>query len=164
MKLISICCCIAHFQKKKIPLALFVFVKMCVYNWKSTFLWVRILSILNVNSMILFSKINNDGYILYGPHQQSCLRSPIWTENVLKWAATWQNQQSECVPSEDSFQPGHPPSLIRVFAVRLKKPCVLSYPLSTQRRLWSDWADAQADLSLRWAHTHFVGFVMSWLK
>ena len=26
---------------------------------------------------------------------------------------------------------------------------------------WSDWADAQADLSLRWAHTHFVGFVMT---
>ena len=24
----------------------------------------------------------------------------------------------------------------------------------------SDWADAQADLSLRWAHNHFVGFVM----
>ena len=24
--------------------------------------------------------------------------------------------------------------------------------------------DAQADLSLRWAHTHFVGFVMSRLK
>ena len=30
-----------------------------------------------------------------------------------------------------------------------------------QGRLWSDWADAQADLSLRWAHSHFVGFVMS---
>ena len=29
---------------------------------------------------------------------------------------------------------------------------------------WSDWADAQADLSLRWVHTHFVGFVMSRLK
>ena len=28
---------------------------------------------------------------------------------------------------------------------------------------WSDWADAQADLSLRWTHTHFVGFVMRWL-
>ena len=25
---------------------------------------------------------------------------------------------------------------------------------------WSDWADAKADLSLRWAHSHFVGFVM----
>ena len=25
---------------------------------------------------------------------------------------------------------------------------------------WSDWTDAQADPSLRWAHSHFVGFVM----
>ena len=56
-----------------------------------------------------------------------------------------------CAPSEDSDQPGHPPSLIRVFAVRLKKARILSYPLSAQWRLWSDWADAQADLSLGWA-------------
>ena len=34
------------------------------------------------------------------------------------WAATWQNQQNECAISEDSDQPGRPPSLIRVFAVR----------------------------------------------
>ena len=27
-------------------------------------------------------------------------------------------------------------------------------------RLWSDWADAEADLSLRWACSHFIGFVM----
>ena len=80
------------------------------------------------------------------------------------WAATWQNKQNECAPSEDSDQHGHPPSLIRVFAVRMKKPWVLNYPLSAQRRLWSDWADAQADLNLRWAHTHFVGFVMRRLK
>ena len=76
------------------------------------------------------------------------------------WAATWQNQQSYCVPSEDSDQTGHPPSLISVFAVRMKKAWVLNYPLSARRRLWSDLADAQADLSLRWAHSHFVGFVM----
>ena len=59
-----------------------------------------------------------------------------------------------------------------------KKAWVLSYPLSAQRRLWSDladaqadlhsedwsdWADAQADLSIRWAHSHFVDFVMRWL-
>ena len=49
----------------------------------------------------------------------------------------------------------HPPSLIRVFAVRLKKVWSLSYPLSAQRRLWWDWADVQADLSLRWAHSWF---------
>ena len=60
---------------------------------------------------------------------------------AVTWAATWQNQHSECAPSEDSDQPGYPPSLIRVFAVRMKKPWVLSYPLSAQRRLWSDWAD-----------------------
>ena len=27
------------------------------------------------------------------------------------WATTWLNQQSECASSEDSDQPGHPPSL-----------------------------------------------------
>ena len=36
-------------------------------------------------------------------------------------------------------------------------------PSCGRRRLWSDWADAQADLSLCWARTHFVGFVMRWL-
>ena len=65
------------------------------------------------------------------------------------WAALWQNQQSECAPSEDSDQSGHPPSLISVFAVRslisvfavrMKKAWVLSYPLSAQRRLRSAWA------------------------
>ena len=37
------------------------------------------------------------------------------------WATSWQNQQMACGPSEDSDQPGHPPSLIRVFAVGMKK-------------------------------------------
>ena len=37
-----------------------------------------------------------------------------------------------CAPSEDSDQPGHPSSLIRVFAVRMKKLWVLSYPQSAQ--------------------------------
>ena len=72
------------------------------------------------------------------------------------WAASWQNQQSECAPSEDT----DPPSLIRVFVVRMKKAWTLSFPLSED---WSDWADAQADLSLRWAHSHIFGFVTRWL-
>ena len=66
-------------------------------------------------------------------------------------------------PAKTQISLGYPPSLIRVFVVRMKKAWVLSYPLSAKRRLKSDWADAQADLSLRWAHTHFVGFVMSQL-
>ena len=40
----------------------------------------------------------------------------------------------------------------------MTKPWVLSYPFSAQRRLLSDWADAQADLSLRWAHMSFCWF------
>ena len=63
-----------------------------------------------------------------------------------------------CAPSEDSDQPGHLPSLIRDFAVCMKKVLVLSYPSSGQRRLWLDWADAQIDLSLRWSHMPFCWF------
>ena len=61
-------------------------------------------------------------------------------------------------PSHDSGQPGHAPSLIRVFAISMKKHWVLSYPLSTLRRLWSDWANAQADPSLPWVHMQFCWF------
>ena len=38
-------------------------------------------------------------------------------------------------PSEDSDQPGHPHGLIRVFAVRMKKAWMLSYPVSAKQRL-----------------------------
>ena len=50
------------------------------------------------------------------------------------------------------------PRLISVFAVRMKKAWVLSYHFSAQWRLWSDWADAQADLSLHWVHMPFSWF------
>ena len=50
-------------------------------------------------------------------------------------------------------QPGRS---IVVFAVCMKKALVLSYLLSAQRRLIR--LDAQADLSLRWAHRSFCWF------
>ena len=61
----------------------------------------------------------------------------VWSSCVCLtiWATTRQNQQNECSPSEDLDQPGHPPSLITVFAVRMKKVWVLSYLLCAQRRL-----------------------------
>ena len=79
-----------------------------------------------------------------------------WKTGIHIWAALWQNQQTDCVHSEDSDQPGHPPSLIRVLAVRIKKPWVLSYPLSATED--SDQTDAQGDLSLHWAHISFCWF------
>ena len=65
-------------------------------------------------------------------------------------------------PAKTQFSLGIRP-VWSVFTVRMKKAWVLSYPLSGRWRLWSDWMDAQADLGLRWAHSHFVGFVMRWL-
>ena len=46
---------------------------------------------------------------------------------------------------------------------KAKISCNMTKPtkwLCIQWRFRSAWVDAQADLSLRWAHTHFVGFVM----
>ena len=65
-----------------------------------------------------------------------------------------------CAPSEDSVQPGHPPSLIRVFAVRIKKAWVLSYPLSAQRRLirlggCTGWSESSLG-------AHAILLVLSW--
>ena len=51
----------------------------------------------------------------------------------------------------------HLPRLIRVFAVR----SMGSYGpklFHADGEDWSDWADAQADLSLRWAHIPFCWF------
>ena len=98
---------------------------------------------------------------MYLVHEGTCINIRLYS-NILEPPDDKTNKMA-CAPSENSDQPGHPPSLTRVFAVCMKKAWVLSYPLSTQRRLWSDWADAQADLSLRWVHSHFVGFVMRWL-
>ena len=66
-----------------------------------------------------------------------------------------------CAPSDHSDQPRHPPSLISIFTVGMKKAWFLSYPLSAQRRFCSNWADAQADLSFRWAQRPFCLF-LSW--
>ena len=63
------------------------------------------------------------------------------------WAASWHNQQMAFAPSEDSDQPAHPPSLIRVFAVRSMGRLGPNVASGEQRRFWSDWVDAQADLS-----------------
>ena len=53
-------------------------------------------------------------------------------------------QQNECAPSEDSDQPGHPPSLI---SLRCPHEKSLGPLLPTE-----------VDLSLRWAHSLFIVF------
>ena len=62
-----------------------------------------------------------------------------------------------CAPSKDSDQPGHPPSLIKVFAVHLISTKDPSF-LHADSEDWSDWADAQTDLSFHWAHRPYCWF------
>ena len=59
-----------------------------------------------------------------------------------------------------SLHPAKTQTILGIFAVRMEKHWVLSYPLSALQRLWSDLVDAQADLSLRWVHRPFCWFVM----
>ena len=65
-----------------------------------------------------------------------------------------------CAPSDDSDQAGHPPSLIRVFAVRMVKAWTLSYPLSAQWRLIRlDGCPGWSESSLG---AHANSLVLSW--
>ena len=77
-------------------------------------------------------------------------RGTIWTMGTKLWLDCMKIRLRLCEPRHDktnkmSVRPAKT-QIIRVFAVRKKKAWVLSHPLSAQRRLWSDWADAQADL------------------
>ena len=62
-----------------------------------------------------------------------------------------------CAPSKDSDQHGHLPKLISLRCLH-EENLVLSYPLYVQWRLWSDWVDAQAVLSLHMVHVLFCRF------
>ena len=81
--------------------------------------------------------------------------------------------KTTCVLSEDSDQPGHPPSLIRVFAVHMKKALVLSYPLSAQWRLirlggCSGWSESSLGgrtvtlLVLSCRGSYYYNFIGCW--
>ena len=74
------------------------------------------------------------------------------------WATAWQNIQKDLHPMEDSDQPGHPPGLTRVFAVRSMGSQGPKAPSCGQQRLLITLADAQADMSLRWMHRSFCWF------
>ena len=70
----------------------------------------------------------------------------------IKCAATTENASRNCAHCKDSDQPAHSRSLIKIFTERILDNQSCKVSSWGQRRLWSDFADAQADLSLRWAH------------
>ena len=116
----------------------------------------------------------------------SCFRhistSPNWTVESSYWSLTEvdafephhdKTNKMACALSEDSYQPGHPLSLIRVFAVRMKKPWALSYILTAQRSLirlggcpgWSEPSlGAQVSLFCHVAAHFFFVSLLFWVR
>ena len=76
------------------------------------------------------------------------------------WAATWQNQQSECGPSED-IRPVWSESSLCAQRVA-EDPSFLHADSEDSDQ--TERMPTQADLSFCWAHCHFVGFLVMWLK
>ena len=70
-------------------------------------------------------------------HHTSLFLSYLYQVDISKWAASWENKQDDLCPSEDSHHPGHPPSLIRVFAVRRKLGS-----LATHWARSEDWSES----------------------
>ena len=66
-------------------------------------------------------------------------------------------EQTDVRPAKTD-QTGHLPNLLRIFAMHSMGSQGLKVFSARHRRLWSDWADTQADLSLCWAHTSFCWF------
>ena len=62
------------------------------------------------------------------------------------------------VTSKDSDQPVHPPSIARVFIYPALSSSEAVEGTCNQRRLCSECADAQADLSLRWIDESYCRF------
>ena len=63
--------------------------------------------------------------------------------------------RSVCRPSEDSDQTAHSRSLIRVFAGHSVGSQGSKVSSGEQQRIWSDYANVRADLSLCLVHLHF---------
>ena len=74
-----------------------------------------------------------------------------WSTNRLKAATSEKVLWIWSLP-DGSDQPPHSRSLIRIFIDRILKNQSSKISSCGQRRLWSDCADALADLSLCWAH------------
>ena len=102
------------------------------------------------------------------PHWFNILTKKIRTSSI--WATHDKTNKMAYVPSKDSDQPGHLPSLIWGFAVRMKKAWVLSYPLCTAKTLirlleYPGWSESLlVAQSFFWfchemAHMNFVIYI-----
>ena len=102
-------------------------------------------------SMSCCTEVSCPGHWTWCSSQSQYPTSPSKpSKEQLIWAASWQNQQNACAPSKNSDQTGHPPSLIRIFAVHMKKHWALT----------THWVRSEDSNQTGWMHSHFVGLGM----
>ena len=86
------------------------------------------------------------------------MRKTLLRNKVLREVYYDKTNKTACAPSEDSDQPGHPPSLIRVFRSalngKLRTQLFFMWTAKTLIRL----GRCLADLSLFWGHRSFCWF------
>ena len=76
---------------------------------------------------------------------------------LCKWVTSWQNPQNDVCPAKTKISLGIRP----VWSESSLSAWWKLGPLATHwvhSEDWSDWGDAQADLSLHWAHMPFCCF------
>ena len=86
------------------------------------------------------------------------LNPPVSFQKQTIWGTAWQNLTKWPVCLANTQISLGICQVWSVLPVRMKKPSVLSLPLSALWRPWSDWVDAQADLSLSWVHRSLFWF------
>ena len=116
------------------------------------FIWI-IDSLKNYNSIHKLFKLSNcNGKSIQKNNKRAtktCTHHHA-REKKYKWATSWRNQQNDLCAQQ---------RLRSVWSESLQcAQWVAKVSSCGQRGLWSDWADAQADLSLRWAHRSFCWF------
>ena len=87
----------------------------------------------------------------------------IQTWRIIKWATTWQNQQSDVRPAKTQISLGIRPVWSESSLSAWRK--LRSLAIHSAHSEESDQTGRMLRLiCLRWAHTHFVSFVLTWLK
>ena len=104
------------------------------------------------------------------PHESICILLKLWIKksrcsvvmarqnNKFEPAHNKTYNNKACVTSKSSDQPVHLLSLAKATVYPSLDGPVGVEGTCDQRRLWSDCADAQADLSLRWSHKCYCRF------
>ena len=73
-----------------------------------------VMSVTHLRTMHVTRTASSNTYRRVSIHFTDTNRQPRFT-----WATSLQNQQNDMYAQQDSDQPGHPPSLIRVFTVHI---------------------------------------------